>query len=117
MAYPEFRAQLSELLRLAEIRIPDRYASRCTGSIPRSCRQSGLIAPSGRSLVFSRTALVVFNRPLYRAQMKTLRREINKRCRKLKTLHKALQKSAKRARGKKPIGCIALEYRGGLFQH
>jgi transposase len=50
----------------------------------------------------SRTVLVVFNRPLYRAQMKTLRREINKRCRKLKTLHKALLKSAKRAKGKKP---------------
>jgi len=50
----------------------------------------------------SRTVLVVFNRPLFRAQVKTLRREINKRCRKLKALHRALQRSAKRTAGKKP---------------
>jgi transposase len=49
-----------------------------------------------------RTVLVVFNRPLYRAQVKTLRREINKRCRKLKALHLALQRSAQRTAGKKP---------------
>ena len=50
----------------------------------------------------ARTVLVVFNRPLFRAQAKTLHREINKRCRKLKTLHLALQRSAKRTSGKKP---------------
>jgi transposase len=50
----------------------------------------------------SRTVLVVFNRPLFRAQVKTLRREINKRCRKLKALHVALQRSAQRTAGKKP---------------
>lgn len=49
-----------------------------------------------------RTVLVVFNRPLYQSQVKTLRREINKRCRKFKTLHVALQRSARRTRGKKP---------------
>src|SRR5487761_666968 len=50
----------------------------------------------------ARTVLVVFNRPLFRAQVKTLRREINKRRRKMKTLHLALQRSAKRTAGKKP---------------
>lgn len=50
----------------------------------------------------ARTVLVVFNRPLYRAQLKTLRREINKRCRKLTALHRALHKSARRRAGKKP---------------
>jgi transposase len=50
----------------------------------------------------SRTVLVVFNRPLFRAQVKTLRREINKRCRKLTALHVALQRSAQRTAGKKP---------------
>ena len=50
----------------------------------------------------ARTVLVVFNRPLFRAQVKTLRREINKRCRKLKALHVALQRAAKRTAGKKP---------------
>lgn len=50
----------------------------------------------------SRTVLVVFNRPLFRAQVQTLRREINKRCRKLKALHVALQRSAQRTAGKKP---------------
>ena len=49
-----------------------------------------------------RTVLVVFNRPLFRAQVKTLRREINKRRRKMKALHLALQRSAKRTGGKKP---------------
>jgi transposase len=34
-----------------------------------------------------RTVLVAFNRPLYRAQVKTLRRQINKRCRKFKALN------------------------------
>jgi transposase len=46
--------------------------------------------------------LVVFNRPLYQSQLKTLRREINKRRRKLKALHVALQRSARRTQGKKP---------------
>jgi transposase len=50
----------------------------------------------------SRTVLVVFNRPLYRAQLKTLRREIHKRCRKLTALQRALQRSARRRAGKKP---------------
>ena len=49
-----------------------------------------------------RTVLVVFNRPLFRAQVKTLRREINKRRRKLTALHLALIRSAKRTAGKKP---------------
>lgn len=49
-----------------------------------------------------RTVLVVFNRPLYRAQVKTLRREVHKRCRKLTALHRALQSSARRRAGKKP---------------
>jgi len=49
-----------------------------------------------------RTVLVVFNRPLYRAQVKTLRRETHKRCRKLTALHRALQKSARRRAGKQP---------------
>ena len=50
----------------------------------------------------TRTVLVVFNRPLFRAQVKTLRREINKRRRKMKTLHIALQRAARRTAGKKP---------------
>lgn len=50
----------------------------------------------------ARTVLIVFNRPLFRAQVKTLRREINKRRRKMKVLHIALQRSAKRTAGKKP---------------
>jgi transposase len=49
----------------------------------------------------SRTVLVTFNRPLFRAQMKTLRREINKRARKLKALQAALKRNAERAAGKK----------------
>jgi len=50
----------------------------------------------------ARTVLVVFNRPLYRAQLKTLRREIDKRRRKLTALHLALHRSARRRAGKKP---------------
>jgi len=38
-----------------------------------------------------RTVLVTFNQPLYETQMKTLRREINKRQRKLKQLAAALE--------------------------
>ena len=48
-----------------------------------------------------RTVLVVFNRPLYTSQVKTLNREIGKRRRKLRELHVALQKAAKRDDGKK----------------
>jgi transposase len=47
-----------------------------------------------------RTVLVVFNRPLYVSQVKTLRREIMKRRRKLHDLHVALQKAAKRSHSK-----------------
>jgi transposase len=50
----------------------------------------------------SRTVLVVFNRPLYRAQLKTLRREIHKRLRKLTALQLSLRRSARRRVGKKP---------------
>lgn len=49
-----------------------------------------------------RTVLVTFNRPLFTAQVKTLRRETNKRCRKLKALQDALKRSAQRTQGKKP---------------
>lgn len=49
-----------------------------------------------------RTVLVVFNRPLYRAQLQTLRREIHKRRRKLNALHLSLQRSPRRRAGKKP---------------
>ena len=49
-----------------------------------------------------RTVLVTFNRPLFRAQVKTLRREINKRQRKLNTLRAALRRSTQRTAGKKP---------------
>jgi transposase len=48
-----------------------------------------------------RTVLVVFNRPLYTSQVKTLNRETAKRRRKLKELHVALQKAAQRDDGKK----------------
>jgi transposase len=48
-----------------------------------------------------RTVLVVFNRPLYTSQVKTLNREIGKRRRKLRELHICLQKAAKRDDGKK----------------
>jgi transposase len=48
-----------------------------------------------------RTVLVTFNRPLFQAQVKTLRREINKRQRKLERLQVALERSARRPRGKK----------------
>ncbi len=50
----------------------------------------------------SRAVLVTFNRPLFRAQVKTLRREINKRSRKLKDLQAALKRNGERAAGKKP---------------
>ena len=49
-----------------------------------------------------RTVLVTFNRPLFVAQVKTLRREINKRRRKLERLQAALKRSTRRAAGKKP---------------
>jgi transposase len=48
-----------------------------------------------------RTVLVVFNRPLFRSQVKTLNRETAKRRRKLRELHVSLQKAAKRNDGKK----------------
>lgn len=48
-----------------------------------------------------RTVLVTFNRPLFRAQVETLRREINKRRRKLEQLDAALERSALKAGGKK----------------
>jgi transposase len=46
-----------------------------------------------------RTVLVTFNRPLYVAQLKTLRREISKRREKLSNLEASLQQGT---RGKKP---------------
>ena len=49
-----------------------------------------------------RTVLVTYNRPLFVAQTKTLRREINKRKRKLESLQASLERSAQRASGKKP---------------
>lgn len=49
-----------------------------------------------------RTVLVTFNRPLFQAQTKTLRREINKRQRKLERLQASLARSARKARGKRP---------------
>jgi transposase len=50
-----------------------------------------------------RTVLVTFNRPLYQAQLKTLRREIHKRRRKLERLAASLERSGRKdARGKKP---------------
>ena len=48
-----------------------------------------------------RTVLVTFNRPLFKAQVKTLRREINKRRRKLERLETALERSARKVGGKK----------------
>ena len=48
-----------------------------------------------------RTVLVTFNRPLFQAQLKTLRREINKRRRKLDRLQTSLVHSAQRTSGKK----------------
>jgi len=48
-----------------------------------------------------RTVLVTFNRPLFLAQVKTLRREINKRRRKLDLFQAALERSASKAGGKK----------------
>jgi transposase len=49
-----------------------------------------------------RTVLVTFNRPLFQAQTKTLRREINKRQRKLERLQASLARRARKASGKKP---------------
>lgn len=49
-----------------------------------------------------RTVLVVFNRPLYKSQVKTLNREISKRQRKLTELHASLRRAAKRTEGMKP---------------
>jgi transposase len=58
-----------------------------------------------RKKVFAieRTVLVTYNRPLYRAQLKTLRREIRKRRRKLQCLQASLQRHVKKpTNGKKP---------------
>jgi transposase len=50
-----------------------------------------------------RTVLVTFNRPLYVAQLKTLRREIRKRQQKLQSLQASLQRHANQPiKGKKP---------------
>jgi transposase len=49
-----------------------------------------------------RTVLVTFNRPLFNAQTKTLRREISKRRRKLDRVQAALLRSAGKTGGKKP---------------
>jgi transposase len=49
-----------------------------------------------------RTVLVTYNSALYRAQHKTLTREINKRKRKFQCLKESLQRARKRANGKKP---------------
>ena len=50
-----------------------------------------------------RTVLVTYNRPLYRAQFKTLRREIRKRQRKLQRLQASLQRHVEKpGNGKKP---------------
>ena len=50
-----------------------------------------------------RTVLVTYNRPLYRAQRKTLRREIRKRKRKLGCLQASLQRHVQKpSNGKKP---------------
>lgn len=50
-----------------------------------------------------RTVLVTYNGPLYRAQLKTLRREIRKRKRKLQSLQDSLQRRVKKPNnGKKP---------------
>lgn len=48
-----------------------------------------------------RTVLVTFNRPLFRAQVKTLRREITRRQRRLERLQTSLERSALKAVGKK----------------
>lgn len=56
-----------------------------------------------KKIVFGveRTVLVTFNRPLFLTQVKTLRREINKRRRKLDLFQAALERSAGKAGGKK----------------
>jgi len=57
-----------------------------------------------RKVVFGveRTVLVTFNRPLFEAQRKTLRREIGKRRRRLLKLQAALGRPRKRPGGKRP---------------
>jgi transposase len=50
----------------------------------------------------NRTVVVTFNQQLFRAQRKTLTREINKRQRKLERLQNKLQRLRPDARGKKP---------------
>ena len=58
-----------------------------------------------RQMVFGveRTVLVTYNHPLYQAQLKTLRREIRKRQRKLQRLQDCLQRHVDKVRkGKKP---------------
>lgn len=49
-----------------------------------------------------RTVLVTYNSALYKAQRKTLTREINKRKRKLQRLEESLRSASKRTNGKKP---------------
>ena len=49
-----------------------------------------------------RTILVTFNRPLFQAQTKTLRREVTKRRRKLDRVEASLLRSKRKAGGKKP---------------
>jgi transposase len=50
-----------------------------------------------------RTVLVTYNRPLYQAQLKTLRRELRKRKRKLQSVQDSLQRHVKKpSNGKKP---------------
>jgi transposase len=48
-----------------------------------------------------RTVLVTFNQPLFQAQVKTLRREINKRRHKLDRLQAQLERGSRRSGGKK----------------
>src|SRR6266498_2337415 len=57
-----------------------------------------------KKIVFGveRTVLVTFNRPLFQAQTKTLRREITKRRRKLDRVEASLLRSARKPDGKKP---------------
>lgn len=49
-----------------------------------------------------RTVLVTYNSALYKAQRKTLTREINKRKRKFQHLEESLRRASKRTKGKKP---------------
>ena len=50
----------------------------------------------------NRTVVVTFNQPLFRAQRKTLTREINQRLRKLERLRNQLRRRRPGDRGKKP---------------